>query len=151
METLDDLGLEVYRQYDEVRQCAGSRARRASVNSNSQSNEGDVCLIVRSDVMYNVETACLRVFFLGGGKLLGMRFLLGCHGKLYKGLLIILVDVVDVLVNVCTYFFYKFSSNVCLGGFAGSEPSLSIACCAGPDPTTRSRNSSAMAEFYPNV
>ena len=48
-------------------------------------------------------------------------------------------------------FFYKFSSNVCLGGFAGSEPSLSIACCAGPDPTTRSRNSSAMAEFYPNV
>ena len=48
-------------------------------------------------------------------------------------------------------FFYKFSSNVCLGGFVGSEPSLSIACCAGPDPTTRSRNSSAMAEFYPNV
>ena len=48
-------------------------------------------------------------------------------------------------------FFYKFSSNVCLGGFAGSEPSLNIACCAGPDPTTRSRNSSAMAEFYPNV
>ena len=43
--------------------------------------------------------------------------------------------------------FYKFSSNVCLGGFAGSEPSLSIACCAGPDPTTRSRNSRAMAEF----
>ena len=34
---------------------------------------------------------------------------------------------------------------------AGSEPSLSIACCAGPDPTTRSRNSSAIAEFYPNV
>ena len=33
----------------------------------------------------------------------------------------------------------------------GSEPSLSIACCAGLDPTTRSRNSSAMAEFYPNV
>ena len=49
------------------------------------------------------------------------------------------------------FFIYKFSSNVCLGGFAGSEPSLSIACCAGPDPTTRSRNSSAMAEFYPNV
>ena len=34
------------------------------------------------------------------------------------------------------FFFYKFSLNVCLGGFAGSEPSLSIACCAGPDPTT---------------
>ena len=49
------------------------------------------------------------------------------------------------------FFFNKFSSNVCLGGFTGSEPSLSIACCAGPDPTTRSRNSSAMAEFYPNV
>ena len=47
-------------------------------------------------------------------------------------------------------FLYKFSSNVCLGGFAGSEPSLSIAC-AGPDLTTRSRNSSAMAQFYPNV
>ena len=49
-------------------------------------------------------------------------------------------------------FFLQFSSNV-LGGFAGSEPSLSIACswCAGPDPTTRSRNSSAMAEFYPKV
>ena len=45
----------------------------------------------------------------------------------------------------------KFSLNECLGGFAGSEPSLSIACCDGPDPTTRSRNSSAMAEFYPNV
>ena len=40
--------------------------------------------------------------------------------------------------------FKKNSSNVCWGGFAGSEPSLSIACCAGPDPTTRSRNSSAM-------
>ena len=48
-------------------------------------------------------------------------------------------------------FIYKFSSNVCLGRFAGSEPSLSIACCAGPDPTTRSRNSSVMAEFYPIV
>ena len=46
---------------------------------------------------------------------------------------------------------YLFSSNECLGGFAGSELSLSIACCAGPDPTTQSRNSSAMAEFYPNV
>ena len=42
------------------------------------------------------------------------------------------------------HFFLQFSSNVCLGGFAGSEPSLSIACCAGPDPTTRSRTSSAM-------
>ena len=42
-------------------------------------------------------------------------------------------------------FLNKFSSNVCLGGFAGPEPLLSIACCAGPDPTTRSRNSSAMA------
>ena len=31
------------------------------------------------------------------------------------------------------------------------SPALSIACCAGPDPTTRSRNSSAMAEFYPKV
>ena len=50
-----------------------------------------------------------------------------------------------------TFFLNKFNSNVCLGGFAGSEPSLSIACCAGPDPTTRSRNFSAMAEFYPNV
>ena len=49
------------------------------------------------------------------------------------------------------FLFYKFSSNGCLGGFVGSEPSLSIACCADPDPTTRSRNSSAMAEFYPNV
>ena len=47
-------------------------------------------------------------------------------------------------------FLNKFSSNVCLGGFAGSEPSLSIAC-AGPDPTTRSRNYSAMAEYYSNV
>ena len=37
-----------------------------------------------------------------------------------------------------TIFLNKFSSNVCLGGFAGSEPSLSMACCAGPDPTTRS-------------
>ena len=50
-----------------------------------------------------------------------------------------------------TFLFFHFSSNVCLGGFAGSEPSLSIACCAGPDSTTRSRNSSALAEFYPNV
>ena len=48
-------------------------------------------------------------------------------------------------------FFYNLVRMFCLGGFAGSEPSLSIACCAGPDPTTRSRNSSAMAEFYPNV
>ena len=36
-------------------------------------------------------------------------------------------------------FSYKISSNVWLGGFAVSEPSLSIACCAGPDLTTRSR------------
>ena len=43
--------------------------------------------------------------------------------------------------------FYKFSLNVCLDGFTGTEPSLSIAYCAGSDPTTRSRNSSAMAEF----
>ena len=37
-----------------------------------------------------------------------------------------------------------------MGGFAGSGPALSIACCADPDPTTRSRNSSSMAEFCPN-
>ena len=55
------------------------------------------------------------------------------------------------LREIGPFFKNKFSSNVCLGGFAGSEPSLSIACCAGPDPTTRSRNSSAMAEFYSNV
>ena len=41
-----------------------------------------------------------------------------------------------------TGFFHIFSWNVCLGGFAGSEHSLSIACCAGRDPTAR--NSSAM-------
>ena len=58
---------------------------------------------------------------------------------------------IRVTQNINSFFKNKFSSNVCLGGFAGSEPSLSIACCAGPDPTTRSRNSSAMAEFYPNV
>ena len=27
-----------------------------------------------------------------------------------------------------SFFCVKFSSNVCLGGFAGSEPSLCIAC-----------------------
>ena len=53
-------------------------------------------------------------------------------------------------VYYVTFLFYEFNWNVCFGGFAGSEPSLSIAC-AGPDPTIRSRNSSAMAEFYPNV
>ena len=30
----------------------------------------------------------------------------------------------------------KISLNVCLGGFTGSEPSISIACCTSPDPTT---------------
>ena len=37
-----------------------------------------------------------------------------------------------------------------MGGFAGSGPAISIACCADPDSTTRSRNSSSMAEFCPN-
>ena len=50
-----------------------------------------------------------------------------------------------------TNFFNTFSSNVCLGGFAGSRAFTKHNFCAGPDPTTRSRNSRAMAEFYPNV
>ena len=56
-----------------------------------------------------------------------------------------------VAAGVVTFFKINLVRMFCLGGFAGPEPSLSIACCAGPDPTTRSRNSSAMAEFYPNV
>ena len=27
-----------------------------------------------------------------------------------------------------------------MGGFEASDPAISIACCADPDPTTRSRN-----------
>ena len=66
-------------------------------------------------------------------------------------MMMVVVGTTIIVLVTMSRFFYKFSPNVCLGGFAGLEPSLSIACCAGPDPTTRSRNSNAMAEFYPNV
>ena len=43
------------------------------------------------------------------------------------------------------HFFMNLVRMVERADFTGSEPSLSIVCCAGPEPITRSRNSSAMA------
>ena len=63
------------------------------------------------------------------------------HISLY----VTLVNLSHIRVTSPKSVYLKFCSNVCLDGFTGSEPSLSIACCAGPDPITRSRNSSAMA------
>ena len=64
------------------------------------------------------------------------------------------VQVFAICLTQMVYWYAFFINLVRM--FDGADlrdqrPALSIACCAGPDPTTRSRNSSAMAEFYPKV